>query len=173
MTPIDWSAIFEHADRNPPLSADLREAVSASVCSALDPDEQQAIREAGGPDPDLWVFPARLLPASYLEFLCWSNGGFFVNGDRELGMLSAEELREYLLTYEVPYYLPGTVPFALDGNGNFYLFDLRNPPDVDGEYPILFTSTENLSFDVARIVGQSFPEVCRGRTNPAESDPIG
>jgi hypothetical protein len=170
MTAIDWAAVFDHADRNPPLDPGLRDAVSASVCTPPDAGERDAIVAEGGPDPDLWKFPARPLPPSYLDFLCWSNGGFFLTGDRELQMLAAEELREYLLTYRLPYHRPGAVPFALDGGGGFYLFDLAEEPDGRGEYPIVFAPGGDLRFDDPEIVGRSFVEVCRGRTKPG-ADP--
>jgi hypothetical protein len=117
---------------------------------------------------DGWVFPTRPLPPSYLDFLFWSNGGFFLNGDRELQMLAAEELREYLITYRVPYHLPGSVPFALNGSGGFYLFDLDEPPDESGEHPILFAEARDMKFSELVVVGRSFLEVCRGRTDPGD-----
>src|SRR5438874_13679548 len=123
MTPTDWAAVFDHADRNPPLAADLLPAVSASVSAPLDEGEEAAVRAENGPDPGFWKFPTRPLPASYLSFLAWSNGGSFLTGDREFQMLAAEELREYMLNYRVPFHLPGAVPFALDGEGGVYLFD--------------------------------------------------
>src|SRR4051812_47256691 len=101
MTPINWASVFDHAERNPPLAADLIPAVSASVTAPLDKDEEAAVVGERGPDPGLWKFPTRALPASYLSFLAWSNGGFFLSGDREFQMLAAEELREYMLTYRV------------------------------------------------------------------------
>lgn len=168
MTPTDWAAVFDHAERNPPLDPDLRDAVSASVCTHLDPDEAAAVRDEAGPDPDAWSFPARPLPPSYLDFLGWSNGGFFLTGDRELQMLAAEELREYMVTYRLPYQIPGSVPFALDGGGGVFLFDMRVPPDAAGEYPILFAATGDPGYDAAIEVGRSFPAVCSGRTDPAD-----
>ncbi|HEY4262442.1 MAG TPA: hypothetical protein VGM98_19930, partial [Schlesneria sp.] len=38
------------------------------------------------------------------------------------------------------------VPFALDGAGGFYLFDMRNGP-VNGEYPIATAHAGNLGWD--------------------------
>jgi hypothetical protein len=163
----DWAQLFDHADRNPPLDPDLRDAVSGSVMAPLDTDEVAAITAAGG-NPDGWHFPTRPLPASYLDFLCWSNGGFFLNGDREFQMLSAEELRPYLIDYRVPYFLPGVVPFALDGSGGFYLFDLQSPPDSAGEYPILFVRSGNLATGEVVAVAASFPEALFDSTDPAE-----
>jgi hypothetical protein len=171
MTPTDCASVFDHADRNPPLAAELLSAVSPSVSAPLDATELGAIRGEGGPDPGGWKFPTRPLPASYLSFLAWSNGGFFLTGDREFQMLAAEELREYLLTYRVPYHMPGAVPFALDGGGNFFLFDLRTPADPAGEYPVLFAPAGSLGFDVAVVVAGSFLDACRGRTDPASDLP--
>jgi hypothetical protein len=171
MTPIDWAAVFDHADRNPPLAAELLSAVSPSISAPLDRDEVDSAFGEDEIDPSLWRFPTRLLPASYLSFLAWSNGGFFLNGDREFQMLPAEELREYMLTYRVPFRLPGAVPFALNGEGGFYLFDLSEPADEHEEYPILFAAGGNSRFNRLAVVGQSLLEVCRGRTDPASELP--
>src|SRR5262245_58990573 len=101
MSPTNWAAAFDRADRNPPLPTDLMTAVSASVTAPLDRDERAALAAEDAPDLDRWLFPDRPLPPSYLAFLGWSNGGFFLNGDRELQMLAAEELRPYLLDYRL------------------------------------------------------------------------
>lgn len=174
MTPTDWDTVFDQADRNPPLPTGLRDAVSSSVTTPLDAEEREALSQEKVPDPDRWTFPAHPLPATYLDFLAWSNGGLFVNGERELQMLAAEELREYMLTYRLPLYLPGMVPFATDGRGNFYLFDLRNPPDAAGEYPVVFAAVGDAGAGetaAAVVVAGSFPEVCRGRTDPDDNAP--
>ncbi len=41
-----------------------------------------------------------------------------------------------MLAYHVPEYMPLAVPFAFNGGGTFYMFDMRSPP-VNGEYPIV------------------------------------
>ncbi len=101
--------------------------------------------------------------ASYLAFLAWSNGGLFIEGDREFAMLGAEELRDYLLTYELPFMMTGTVPVGTDGQGGLYLIDLRNAADSNGEYPILHTLADRLTFDDAEPIASAFPDLF---TNP-------
>jgi len=71
----------------------------------------------------------------------------------------------HLLAYHVPQYMPGALPFAMDGGGGFYLFDLRADA-IDGEYPIFFAHAGNLGWDDAVPVAQTFPDACRGNTNP-------
>ena len=70
-------------------------------------------------------FPDTSLPEKYIAFLRESNGGDFVKGNREFQILSAAEVIEYYSTYNFARYMPYAFPFAMDGNGNFYIFDTR------------------------------------------------
>ncbi|MNN24513.1 hypothetical protein D3C81_1379480 [compost metagenome] len=72
-------------------------------------------------DPAKWSIPNNPLPADYLDFLRYSNGGEFGNGMRHFQFFDADELRSLLLAYEFPEYMPGAVPFATDGCGNHYI----------------------------------------------------
>jgi hypothetical protein len=63
--------------------------------------------------------------------------------------------------------MPGSLPFAFDGKGCFYLFDMRSG-SVEGEYPVLFTGSGNLGYDDAVRVAESFVETCNGTTDPAD-----
>jgi hypothetical protein len=184
MTVSDWNTVFDTAYPEPGLPAQYLDdgVIEGYLFSPLSDEELRELRgRQTNPfpetdplhatwkpfDPANWRLPAdRPLPPSYKSFLGWSNGGLFVVGDREFQMLKAQELREYLLFYEVPQYMPGAVPFALDGGGWFYLFDVRNPPGASGEYPIRFAATGNLNYDDSVLVADSFPEACRGRSNP-------
>jgi hypothetical protein len=108
----------------------------------------------------------RPVPPSYLSFVRHSDGGEFRNGDR-LFQMWGTGLREFLISYHVPQYVPLAVPFAFNGGGVMYLFDMRNPPGADGEYPILCAGSGRLTFDPHHSpkVADSFPDVCRGRFN--------
>jgi hypothetical protein len=171
MANFTWDRVFEQADRRAPAASDWLGAVNEAVSTPLLAGERQQLEAEAAPDLSAWTFPTHPLPPSYLSFLAWSDGGLFVNGDRELNMLSAPEVREYMLTYRLPYHMPETAPFALNGAGYLYLFDLRNPPGPDGEYPVLFVDAGNLGFDKAVVVAASFLDVCQGRTNPADTLP--
>lgn len=117
--------------------------------------------------PRKWWLPKFPLPESYLDFLRWSNGGAFLTGERRFDpFIPVAELRRYLLSYHFPALMPGAVPFAMDGGGCFYVFDMRQNP-VGSEFPILFTSAGNLGYTDAIFVANSFEEACRGATNPA------
>jgi hypothetical protein len=62
-------------------------------------------------DPRKWQISAKPLPASYLDFLKWSNGGAFINGRRKFDpMFSTKTIRDYLVSYCVPQYMPGHCP---------------------------------------------------------------
>jgi hypothetical protein len=171
MATFTWDSVFEQADRRPPADPDWLRAMNEAISTPLLAGERQNLDAEGAPDLSQWTFPTHTLPPSYLAFLAWSDGGLFVNGDRELGMLAAPEVREYMLTYRLPYHMPGAVPFALNGGGCLYLFDLRDPPGPDGEYPVLLADAGNLGFDRAVVVADSFSAACRGRTDPEDDLP--
>ncbi|UQZ34937.1 SMI1/KNR4 family protein [Paenibacillus sp. PK3_47] len=115
-------------------------------------------------DPGLWSIPQKGLPPSYLDFLRYSDGGEFGNGGRYFQFFSAGELRSMLLAYEFPEYMPGAVPFAMDGSGNHYIWDMRGYGDKDQEYPILVSHSGSLGYEDSIVVARSFPELCRGTT---------
>jgi hypothetical protein len=115
-------------------------------------------------DPNLWSIPHQALPASYLDFLRYSNGGEFGNGDRYFQFFSAAELRSMLLAYEFPEYMPGAVPFAMDGSGNHYIWDMRSARP-DREYPILVSHSGNLGYEDAIQIADTFLDLCLGTTS--------
>lgn len=70
-------------------------------------------------------FPVCELPAEYVDLLRRWNGGNFGVGEREYQLFSAQEVVPNYDLYEFATYMPYALPFAMDGNGWFYLFDLR------------------------------------------------
>ena len=97
--------IFDHAAANPPLSEEQLTEL------------QNWLKTVGFLDISL--------PEDYISFLRESNGGDFAKGNREFQMLSAAEVIEYYDTYNIARYMPYALPFAMDGNGNFYIFNKR------------------------------------------------
>jgi hypothetical protein len=166
MTLPNWPDLFDLIDRRPGVPAAWFSGITGSVTTPLQPDEISELAARDAPDPSAWRFPTGELPPSYRAFLGWSNGGTFIAGEREFGMLAAEELRPYMLDYALPYHLPGAMPFALDGTGGFYLLDMRQPPDERGEYPVLHATGGDLGYDAAIRVAESFPAVFHDRTPP-------
>jgi hypothetical protein len=176
-----WEKVFSKSFREKGATKTELLALIASVSAPLAEAEIQAINASqSNPfpkndplhalykpfDPRRWLLPDKPLPASFLEFLKWSNGGSFFNSDRQFDpFFCTTKLREYLVGYHVPQYMPQALPFAFDGGGRFYLFDMRSN-SVDGEYPILFVSSGNLSYRDAVLVADSFLEACQGTTNP-------
>ncbi|MBE1444442.1 SMI1/KNR4 family protein [Paenibacillus sp. OAS669] len=118
-------------------------------------------------DPALWKLPQKAFPASYLDFLRYSNGGEFQNGDRFFQFFGTDQLREYNLAYELPEYMKHAVSFAMDGCGNHYLFDMREERN-NNEYPILVAHSGYLDYDGCVLVAESFLELCSGRTSMDE-----
>lgn len=77
----------------------------------------------------LWLeknsFPSCCLPEEYLSLMQESNGGDFISGEREYQFLSVAEAMDAYECYMFPKFMPFAFPFAMDGNGNFYIFNLR------------------------------------------------
>ncbi|MEN9362397.1 MAG: hypothetical protein RL095_3932 [Verrucomicrobiota bacterium] len=115
---------------------------------------------------DTWRFPNQSLSHQFLNFLRWSNSGCcLVNGEREFGFFSTHDTRDMMISYEFPKYLPEALPFALNGGGWFYAFDMRKEPK-NGEYPIIFIESGNLSFDDAFYLADSFIDALMDSRNP-------
>lgn len=112
-------------------------------------------------DPALWTIPDFPLPEAYLHLLRYSNGGEFMNGKRYFQFFSTEELRAMMLAYEFPQYMPGGVPFAMDGNGHHYIWDMRTPR-TDHAYPILAAHSGNLGYEDAGLIADRFETLCQG-----------
>jgi hypothetical protein len=110
----------------------------------------------------LAVFAQRPLPSSYQLFLLASNGGWGRSGEREFGLFGTEEVVRYAQDYKFAEYMPGALPFALDGGGSFYVFDLRAAPDARGKYPVVTCGSGTNTWDMAEALTPSFPEACRG-----------
>lgn len=74
-------------------------------------------------------FPFTALDTSYKNFLLESNGGGFLLGEREYQMFSINEICDFYEMYLFETYMPYALPFAMDGYGNFFLFDMRKEHD--------------------------------------------
>ncbi|MDQ1924612.1 SMI1/KNR4 family protein [Massilia pseudoviolaceinigra] len=106
----------------------------------------------------------RDLPSSYVALLTKSNGGGIVIGNREIAFFDALTLRDYLVDYQFPVYMPGALPFGLNGGGVFYVFDMREAP-VDGEFPILAAASGNLEYDSSPTIAHSLQQLLSDLTN--------
>jgi hypothetical protein len=122
-------------------------------------------------DPSRWIMPGKPLPDAYLGLLRWSHGGWSRSGEREFGWFPTNDAvngaRAMTLAYHVPEYMPGALPFAFDGSGIFYLFDMRREA-VDGEYPVICAEAGNLGWapDQFWPVADTFEAACRGTISP-------
>jgi hypothetical protein len=183
---IDWSSVFDEAypvagataadlDR---FQATVGKPLSASEIKWINQQQQNPfpkgdpLRASWQPhDPSLWVIPDRPLPPSYLSFLGWSNGGQFRTGRRWFdpffpALDKVHGVRAMLVAYFLPQWLPGALPFAFDGGGTFYLFDMRRAARR-GEYPVVCSHAGNLGWepDACIQIAKSFQAACRGTVN--------
>jgi len=176
---MDWKSLFETCVLVPGATQEQIELCEASVfapltraeCAELVAVQQNPFRPTDSlhahwkpVDPEKWQLPTGRLPPSFLDLLRWSDGPNCLVGKREFQFFGTASLREMLLAYQVPEYMPGSVPFAFNGGGIFTLFDMRQPP-IAGEYPILVASSGNLDYVDAVKIAESFPEVCQQRWN--------
>jgi len=117
-----------------------------------------------------WIMPGHPLPPSYLSLLRWSNGGEFRNGERLFQFFPAGDpqhgVRAMMVAYHVPQHMQGALPIAFNGEGTFYLLDMRRPPVVQ-EYPVVCAGAGNLGWedDQCFHVANSFEAACRGTVN--------
>lgn len=179
---IDWSTVFEQAwPEEGLLEAEVRRLLAEVSAPISKKEAAEIVRSEKNPftkknDPELyaawkpvnpllWRMPSRPFPESYISFLTWSNGGNFLNGEREFGMFGTE-IRSMAIAYKLPQYMPNAVPFAFNGGGIMYLFDMRES-SRNGEYPILCASAGSFGWNPSgyALVANSFEEVCRGRIN--------
>lgn len=171
---MDWENVFQYVAKDIPATADDITYLQRSVLAPLTKSEIAEINSqqknpfpASSPlyeeyqpfDPSKWYIPVRPFPDAFVDFLRWSNGGNFLRGEREFGIFGTMSIREYLLAYQIPEYMPGAVPFAFDGGGEFYLFDMREEM-IDGEYPIVMSHSGSLGWDEddAVIIADTFLE---------------
>jgi hypothetical protein len=180
---VDWSAVFDEAypeagasdfeiqrltnTVGQPLSATEVAEVIALQQNPFPPDD--LLHRTWRPcDPTRWTVPSRPLPALYLDFMRWSNGGEFRTGERWFQFFPALDrrlgIRAILLAYLIPEFMPGALPFAFNGNGTFYLFDMREAA-ARGEYPIVCSCSGNLELDRSACVriADTFLDACQGR----------
>ena len=175
---IDWHGVFEEIYQEPGADEDDLATLAYRLGRPLTGEETQTIRQIqrANPypvedprhasyrptDPATWPMPAGDLPASYLDFLRWSNGGDFRTGQCWFHFYPTRELRPLSLGYAVPQYLPGALLFGSDGGDLFYLFDLRQPPE-QGEYPIRVARSGYLGYEKTAVIATSFLQLCQGR----------
>lgn len=175
---IDWSTVFEEVEQKLDGATydEIQEFVN-SVSLPLSGEEVAWINKGqSNPwregdehyasyqpfDPTVWPIPSRPLPPSYLSLLQWSNGGAFRTGDRRFQFFSTLGIREMMLAYHVPEYMPRALPIAFDGSGTFYLFDTREPAS-DDEYPVVCSHAGAIGWQSGyhAIVGSCLEAACR------------
>ncbi|NUP14135.1 MAG: SMI1/KNR4 family protein [Polyangiaceae bacterium] len=171
----DWSAIFGTFKTQVGATPDDVARLVEDLRRPVGPDDRRRIIDSqSNPwlpgdefyagwtplDPVAWRLPTAPLPASWLDFLAWSNGCLATNGEMEFGFFGTSEIREFILGYHLPAYMPFAVPLGLDGSGNIALLDVREPM-TDLEYPIVVAAAGNLGFDEARPLASDFESFCR------------
>ena len=101
-------------------------------------------------------FPICELSHTYIELLNESNGGDFTIGNREYQLLSAEEALQAYQSYNFSIYMPFAFPFAMDGCGNFYIFNLREKDDC-----IYAVSASDLEWEASCMIAENLIQCFR------------
>jgi len=169
---IDWISIFDEAQIAKGASEDeiacfvteFPKPLSETELATTKTDLLKLKLDIEVYNPAKWILPNKPFPPSFLNFLSWNNGGWCRKGEREFGFLATFDFREYMLAYMFPEWMESAVPFALNGGGVFYVFDMREEP-INGEYPILITKAGNQGYHDAKLIADSFVEACSGTTN--------
>lgn len=128
---VDWSRVFESAQ--PARGATEAElTILREAWRPLCDDDAPWLAAPGELDRARgWALAGALPPASYLDFLRFSNGGTFGSGERRFSsFFEVHTLRGMMLGYGIPEEMPSVFPFAFDGGGVFYAFDMREPPQL-------------------------------------------
>lgn len=182
---MDWMKVFDDALPDPgaddveienfvsmiglPLTESEADEISQNLKNPFPPTHP--LHKSYKPfDPKLWKIPDKPLPDDYINLLRWSNGGWCRSGEREFGFFPTSDakcgVRAMLLAYHLPEYMPLALPFAFNGGGVFYLFDMREKAFA-GEYPVVCSHAGNIGWGSGeyRIVAESFLAACRGKNN--------
>ena len=101
------------------------------------------------------------LPDELVQLLTYSNGGGIVNGEREFGYFSLDEIRAFYFNYGFPEWAPLFLPVAFNGGGVFYAYDFRDAPRLR----IVAASAGNLGYEDAVVLGDTLAETLNRTTN--------
>lgn len=107
-------------------------------------------------------FPNIHLCNEYIGFLKESNGGDFLNGNREYQWFLSREVKDSYYAYKFDVYMPFAFPFASDGNCNFYIFNLRSQ---DNKVYTIKSSNMGWDEDECYILAKDFQEMLVQRTS--------
>lgn len=93
-------------------------------------------------------FPFVDLQISYTSFIEKINNAFsLIVNDIEYQFLIFEEIINYYESYNFKSFMEFALPFAMDGNGNFYVFDKRyNGNDM------YIVASNNLEWDFENLI---------------------
>lgn len=161
-----WFSKFTFFDKQSALTESVSEDFFTKLFSKDEFDNFPDIENLypNGRDPKYFPIPQQLrLPKEYIELLQYSNGGGIINGEREFGFFSLEEIRQMYINYGFPIWAPAFLPIAFNGGGKFYAYDLRE----NKGFPIILIPAGNLGYDddCWVFLGNSLEEVLTKTTN--------
>lgn len=163
---VDWQNVFDESHPESGATDSEIEELIQGLSVPLSASEEAELSDSIAVNPASWRIPDYPLPELYINLLRWSNGGEFRTGERWFQFFSASDpshgIRAMMLAYHIPLYMEGSIPFAFNGAGTFYLFDMRETP-VDGEYPTIAAPAGCLTYDEECVsVASCFLDACSG-----------
>jgi hypothetical protein len=165
-----WSRHFTKANPNPRLSDDEFDAQHDTLRTELGLSDKHDIAHRVKLKPEHLRLTNPVtefgLPKPFLSFYRWCNGGEFEVGDRRFApILKLHEIRNYLMRYGIPHYMPTCILFALDGKGNCYLLDLSTKPTPWVRFGPLDKIEQRDKF---RLLADNFEAIFLDPTDPSE-----
>ena len=116
-------------------------------------------------DNNKLIIPKELtLTIELRELLEYSNGGGIINGDREFGYFSLQDIRYYYFAYGFPKWAPYFLPIAFNGGGKFYAYDFRDLTDIK----IVAVGAGDLEYESSVVIGRTLDEVLSKTINIEE-----
>jgi hypothetical protein len=91
------------------------------------------------------------LPADYVEFLKFTNGGEGFIGKEYVILWGIEDLYSMNQSYEIKKYVPGLLIFGSNGGGEAYGFDTRSP-----QWPIVRVPFIGMEWGLAKPMSLTF-----------------
>ena len=119
---------------------------------------QRLDAQPGATSQDLLDFTNRFLfrlPPEHLEILQESNGVTYwlPTHEKEIQFLSTVEIDDHFSAYKFEQFMPGAIPFAMDGSSNFLVYDGRS---TSGSSPVFLAAANNLGWDETSEIAADF-----------------
>ncbi len=167
---VSWGKIFTESVPNPRMAHEELERQLDALRAELNVAEKMDIARRLKMKPESLRLTNPVtefgVPDEVLGLYRWCNGGELAVGQRRFSpLLRMHEIREYMIQYAIPHFLPTCIPLAVDGKGNCYFIDLSTKPSPW----VRFGPLDRLGMrDKFRLIADSFPGMFADGSDPAD-----